>query len=317
MDVHDREQDVTPVVRALEASDVRFRYGDREALRGVSFSVLPGEIFALLGPNGGGKTTLFKIIATLATAASGSVRVFGADPATDAGAVRRKIGVVFQSPALDPFLTLGENLLHQGHLYGLSGSALRARITAALASVGLVERRDDLVRSLSGGMQRRVEIAKSLLHTPELLLLDEPTTGLDPGARRDVWDRLRALRTRVHTTVVLTTHLMDEAAACDRVAIIHEGQVVALGTPDALVAAIGGDVIMVTAADPEGLAARIAQRFRLPADVIDGRVHIERPRAHEFIAELVEAFPGEIDSISFGKPTLEDVFMHHTGRRLN
>lgn len=305
------------VLPALEATDVRFRYGDREALRGVTFSVLPGEIFALLGPNGGGKTTLFRIVATLATAASGTVSVFGADPAIDPGAVRRKIGVVFQSPALDPFLTLEENLLHQGHLYGLSGSALRARIAAALAGVGLAERRKDLVRSLSGGMQRRVEIAKSLLHTPELLLLDEPTTGLDPGARRDVWDRLRALRSRVHTTVVLTTHLMDEAVACDRVAIIHEGQVVALGTPDALVAEIGGDVIMVTGANPEALAARIAQRFRLVADVIDGRVHIERPRAHEFIAELVEAFPGEIDSVSFGKPTLEDVFMHYTGRRLN
>ncbi len=304
-------------VPALEATDVRFSYGDREALRGVTFSVQPGEIFALLGPNGGGKTTLFKIIATLATAASGAVRVFGSDTASDAAAVRRKIGVVFQSPALDPFLTLEENLRHQGHLYGLSGAPLRARITAALAGVGLVDRRDDLVRSLSGGMQRRVEIAKSLLHTPELLLLDEPTTGLDPGARRDVWDRLRALQTRVHTTVVLTTHLMDEAAACDRVAIVHEGEVVALGTPNTLVAEIGGDVIMVASADPDGLAARIAQRFRLPADVIDGRVHIERPRAHEFIAELVEAFPGEIESISFGKPTLEDVFMHHTGRRLN
>ena len=304
-------------VSALEASGVRFRYGDREALRGVTFSVHPGEIFALLGPNGGGKTTFFKIAATLLTAAAGSVRVFGSDPAVDPGAVRRKIGVVFQSPALDPFLTLEENLLHQGHLYGLSGSALRTRMTAALAGVGLVERRKDLVRTLSGGMQRRVEIAKSLLHTPDLLLLDEPTTGLDPGARRDVWDRLRTLRARVHTTVVLTTHLMEEAAACDRVAIVHEGQVVAIGTPDALIAEVGGDVIMVTTADPDGLAARIAQRFRLAADVIDGRVHIERPRAHEFIAELVEAFPGEIDSVSFGKPTLEDVFMHHTGRRLN
>ncbi len=302
---------------ALEATDVRFRYGNREALRGVTFSVQPGEIFALLGPNGGGKTTLFKIIATLATAGSGDVRVFGSDPAVDPDAVRRKIGVVFQAPALDPFLTLEENLLHQGHLYGLGGAALRARMTAALAGVGLAERRRDLVRALSGGMQRRVEIAKSLLHTPQLLLLDEPTTGLDPAARRDVWDRLRALRERVHTTVVLTTHLMDEAAGCDRVAIIHEGEIVAMGAPDALISEIGGDVIMITSADAEGLAARVAQRFHLAADVIDGRVHIERARAHEFIAHLVEAFPGEIDAVSFGKPTLEDVFMHYTGRRLN
>ncbi|HSL20831.1 MAG TPA: ABC transporter ATP-binding protein [Vicinamibacterales bacterium] len=301
---------------ALESRDVRFSYGDREALRGVSFSVEPGEIFALLGPNGGGKTTLFRIAATLAVPAAGSVHVFGVDAAARPAEVRRRIGVVFQSPALDPFLTLDENLRHQGHLYGLSGAPLHARMTAALASVGLVERRRDLARTLSGGMQRRVEIAKALLHTPDLLLLDEPSTGLDPGARRDVWDRLTTLRGRVRTTVVLTTHLMDEAARCDRVGIIHEGTLVAVGPPDALIAEIGGDVIMVATPDPHGLAARIATRFRVVADVVEDRVHIERPRAHEFIAGLVEAFPGEIDAVSFGKPTLEDVFMHHTGRRL-
>jgi len=300
---------------ALEVANVSYAYGDREALRNVSFGVGSGEIFALLGPNGGGKTTLFRIIATLARAAAGTVAVFGADAARDPDTVRRRIGVVFQSPALDPHLTLDENLRHQGHLYGLSGAALRTRMTAALAAVGLAERRRDLVRTLSGGMQRRVEIAKALLHTPQLLVMDEPTTGLDPGARRELWDRLRALRERVRTTIVLTTHLMDEAARCDRVGIIDEGRLVALGAPDALVSAIGGDVIMVTTRNPEGLAAQIHRRFSVPADVIDGRVHIERPRAHEFIAGLVEAFPGEIEAISFGKPTLEDVFMHHTGHR--
>ena len=309
----DRRQGVEP---ALDATDVRFAYGDREALRGLTFSVRRGEVFALLGPNGGGKTTLFRIAATLARPASGTVKVFGLDTVTRPGDVRRHIGVVFQSPALDPYLTLDENLRHQGHLYGLSGAPLRTRATAALAGVGLADRRRDLVRTLSGGMQRRVEIAKALLHAPDLLLLDEPTTGLDPGARRDVWGRLRALRERTGTTVILTTHLMDDAAGCDRVAIIHEGRIVAIGAPEALIAEVGGDVIMIATADPQALAARIARRFGVAADVIDGRVHIERPRAHEFIAGLVEAFPGEIDSVSFGKPTLEDVFMHHTGRRL-
>jgi ABC-2 type transport system ATP-binding protein len=301
---------------ALDARDVRFSYGAREALRGVSFTVAPGEIFALLGPNGGGKTTLFRIVATLAPPAAGSVQVFGADAATRPDAVRRAIGVVFQSPALDPYLTVEENLRHHAHLYGVSGAPLRERIAGSLARVGLDARRRDLVRALSGGMQRRVEIAKALLHTPRLLVLDEPTTGLDPGARRDVWQSLRALRDREGTTVVLTTHLMDEAARCDRVGIMHDGQLVAIGTPDALVADVGGDVIMITTPDPAALAEKIRGRFALQADIVDDRVHIERPRAHEFIAGLVEAFPGEIQAVTFGKPTLEDVFMHHTGRRL-
>ncbi len=305
---------VTP--SALQVDSVRFRYGEREALRGVSFEVAPGEIFALLGPNGGGKTTLFRIVTTLADAAEGNVRVFGEDAATAPARVRRNIGVVFQSPALDPQLTVQENLAHQGHLYGLRGSDLVSRIDRALTGVGLGDRRKDYVRSLSGGMQRRAEIAKALLHTPRLLVLDEPTTGLDPGARRDVWQQLRVLRERDGTTVVLTTHLMDEAARCDRVAIIHEGRLVALGTPETLVSAVGGDVIMISTADPERLAARVRERFNVQADIIDDRVHIERPRAHEFVPALVEAFPGEIDAVSFGKATLEDVFMHHTGKRL-
>jgi ABC-2 type transport system ATP-binding protein len=198
----------------------------------------------------------------------------------------------------------------------VSGGGLRQRIADALTRVGLGERRRDLVRSLSGGMQRRVEIAKALLHTPRLLVLDEPTTGLDPGARRDVWQSLRELRDREGATIVLTTHLMDEAARCDRVGIMHDGHLVALGIPDALVAEVGGDVIMITTPDPAALAARIRDRFAVRADVVDEHVHIERPRAHEFIAGLVEAFPGEIQAVTFGKPTLEDVFMHHTGRRL-
>jgi len=302
---------------ALDVTDLRHRYGDREALGGVSFSVPAGELFGLLGPNGGGKTTLFRIVSTLMPPTSGSVRVSGDDVVGRPERVRRHLGVVFQAPALDVRLTVGENLKHQGHLYGLRGQTLAGRIADALGRVGLTDRARDVVQTLSGGLQRRAELAKALLHRPAVLLLDEPTTGLDPGARRDVWRHLAALRDRDGTTIVLTTHLMDEAARCDRVGIIHEGRLVAIGAPHALTGEIGGDVILITAGDPVALAARVRARFGIAGDVLDEHLRIERDRAHEFVPELVEAFPGEIDAVTFGKPTLEDVFMHHTGRRLN
>ena len=302
---------------ALDVSNLHHRYGDREALRGLSFSVPAGEIFGLLGPNGGGKTTLFRIVSTLMRPTSGEVLVFGDDVTGRPGRVRRRLGVVFQAPALDVRLTVAENLTHQGHLYGLRGRPLAARIDAALERVGLHDRARDLVNTLSGGLQRRAELAKALLHQPELLVLDEPTTGLDPGARRDVWRHLAALRDRDGTSIVLTTHLMDEAARCDRVGIIHEGRLVAIGAPQALTAALGADVITITTDDPADLAARVGARFGVKADVFDEQIRIERDRAHEFVPDLVEAFPGEIEAVTFGKPTLEDVFMHHTGRRLS
>ena len=302
---------------ALDVSDLHHRYGDREALRGLGFTVPAGEVFALLGPNGGGKTTLFRIISTLMRPTSGQVAVCGDDVVRQPGRVRRRLGVVFQAPALDVRLTVDENLTHQGHLYGLRGRPLRARIAEALERVGLGDRRRDLVRTLSGGLQRRAELAKALLHQPEVLVLDEPTTGLDPGARRDVWRHLLALRDRDATTIVLTTHLMDEAARCDRVGIIHEGRLVAIGAPQALTDALGADVITIASGDPDGLAARVGERFGVSASVVDDEIRIERDRAHEFVPEVVEAFPGEIDAVTFGRPTLEDVFMHHTGRRLN
>jgi ABC-2 type transport system ATP-binding protein len=301
---------------ALEVIDVRHRYGDRVALDGVSFTVSPGEIFGLLGPNGGGKTTLFKIASTLMTATSGTVRVLGADVRTDPNAARKRLGVVFQSAAVDIRLTVAENLRHHGHLYGLRGHELATRLESALDRVRLRDRVRDLVSTLSGGLRRRVEIAKSLMHRPDLLLLDEPSTGLDPSARRDIWQDLQRLRTDRGTTVVMTTHLMDEAAACDRVAIVDSGRLVRIGTPAQLTSAIGGDVIVITTRDAEALLVRIRDRFGVQGDLVDGRVRLEKARGHEFITDLVEAFPGDIDAVSFGKPTLDDVFVDATGRRM-
>jgi ABC-2 type transport system ATP-binding protein len=302
---------------AVEVTRLSHRYGERQALADVSFTVNPGEIVGLLGPNGGGKTTLFRIVTTLMLPLSGTVRVFGADVVTRPAAARRQMGVVFQAPALDTRLTVVENLRHQGHLYGLRGADLTARIDDVLARVGLDDRGRDLVRRLSGGLQRRAELAKALLHRPALLILDEPSTGLDPAARREVWQQLQTLRDRNGTTVLLTTHLMDEGASCDRVAILHEGRLVAMGAPETLTKAIGGDVITITARDPASLSERIARRFGVKVETVDGRLRLERERAHEFIPELVEAFPGEIDAITFGKPTLEDVFVHYTGMRFS
>ena len=208
---------------ALVAHDLTHRYGDRVALDQLNLEVAPREIFGLLGPNGGGKTTLFRILSTLVKPSSGSATLLGLDLLRDTAALRSRIGVVFQAPSLDKKLKVRENLMHQGHLYGLSGVALRERIDHLLLEFNLRDRAGDLVETLSGGLQRRVEIAKSLLHRPELLLLDEPSTGLDPGARIDLWQTLYRLRDQQNVTVLLTTHLMEEAARCDRVAIIDRG----------------------------------------------------------------------------------------------
>jgi ABC-2 type transport system ATP-binding protein len=306
-----------PSAPALEIAHVGHAYADRIALEDVSLAVSPGEMFALLGPNGGGKTTLFRIIATLVRPAAGSVRVFGADVRTNGADVRRLLGVVFQSPALDKRLTVRENLRHHGHLYGLRGRPLHDLIEVALARVRLSDRGDDRVLALSGGLARRAEIAKALLPAPRLLLLDEPTTGLDPGARADLWRDLRALREAQGTTIVLTTHLMDEAEACDRVAILDSGRVVLSGRPGDLTAALGGDILTIDSDRPAVLAAALRERFALPAAVVDGVVRIERDRAHEFIGQVIDAFPGDVRSVRFSRPTLHDVFVHHTGHRFD
>jgi ABC-2 type transport system ATP-binding protein len=241
--------------------------------------------------------------------------ITGFDAVRQPEALRRHIGVVFQAQSVDLKLTAYENLWHQGHLYGLRGPELKKRITEILTRVGLLDRRDDRVETFSGGMQRRIELAKGLLHHPEVLLLDEPTTGLDPGARHDLWQYLQILRDQERVSIIVTTHLMEEAERCDRLAILNEGNLVALGTPEVLTREIGGDVILLEARDPQTLAERIRSKFQVDATVMDNHVRLEIENGHHFVPDVVEAFPGEIQSLSVSKPTLEDVFIHRTGHR--
>ena len=284
-------------------------------MNGVSFDVRPAELFGLLGPNGSGKTTLFRILSTLMVPVAGRAIILGHDPAQDPDELRREIGVVFQAQSIDLKLTAAENLMHQGHLYGLRGTVLKRRIAEILGRVGLAERARDKAETFSGGMQRRLELAKGLLHGPKVLLLDEPTTGLDPGARRDLWQYLRILREEEQVTILVTTHLMEEAERCDRLVILNEGRVVALGTPAELKQEIGGDVIVMETKDPERLAGRIRTQFGVDTQVLETQVRIEKEHGHRFVMDLVQSFPGEIDSVSIAKPSLEDVFIRRTGHR--
>jgi ABC-2 type transport system ATP-binding protein len=300
---------------AISVRGVSFRYGERLALDDLSLDVTAGEIFAFLGPNGSGKTTLFRILSTLIPPQTGDVEILGCDVRRDPAAVRRQIGVAFQAPSLDKKLTVAENLRHQGRLYGLASDELRTRSGELLAAVGMTERAPDRVETLSGGMRRRVELAKTMLHRPRLLLLDEPSTGLDPGARIDLWKYLTRLRDQDGVTVVLTTHLLEEADRADRIAIMHQGRLAALGQPLALREEVGGDAITIQTERPAALAAAIRERFACDAAPLDGAVRLEQPRGHEWIPRLVEAFPGDIQTITLGKPTLEDVFIDRTGRR--
>ena len=302
----------------IELSGLSHDYGSRLALDGLSFQVRPAEIFGLLGPNGSGKTTLFRILSTLMVPTAGHARIAGFDVATQPNRVRQHTGIVFQATSLDIKLTVGENLMHQGHLYGLRGANLAARSKEVLTRVGLMDRVKDMVETLSGGQKRRIELAKGLIHSPSVLLLDEPSTGLDPGARMDLWHYLRILRDEQGVTVLVTTHLMEEAEHCDRLAFLSSGKLVALGSPAELKAEIGGDIVQFEAVDAEAaasLSARIADRFAVTPTVVGKAVRVEREQGHRFLTEVVEAFPGSIESVSVSKPSLEDVFIQRTGHR--
>jgi ABC-2 type transport system ATP-binding protein len=299
----------------IEVCNLTHRYGDRVALSKVCFDVKQGEIFGLLGPNGGGKSTLFRVLATMMAPTEGSADIAGHDVVREPAAVRRKVGVVFQTQSLDKALTVEENLRAQGHLHGLSGATLRDRMEAAMARLGIKDRRKDLVETLSGGLRRRVEIAKALLHRPQVLLMDEASTGLDPAARRDLSRHVEELRAQDGVTILLTTHILEEAGRCDRLILLHQGRIVAAGSPGDLCARIGGDVVVLQAADDDAqpLAAQIEQRFGVHAAARDGQVRVEIENGHRFIADVVEAFPGAIESVGLHKPSLEDVFLKETG----
>jgi ABC-2 type transport system ATP-binding protein len=300
---------------AVNIQSVSYQYGDRTALDDVSFSVASSSLFGVLGPNGSGKTTLFRILATLIPPRAGTARVFGLDTTRDAHAVRQRLGLVFQSPALDEKLTVRENLRFHGALYGLSGPSLHDRIDALLERFGVLDRADDAVDTLSGGLQRRADLARGLLHRPDVLLLDEPTTGLDPTARRTFWQTLGRLRSTEGTTMIVATHLMEEAERCDRVAILDEGLLVATGTPHELTRALGEETIWLATDDPAALRDRIEAQFGLDAAVLDGMVHLAPDDAPQLLSALYDAFGGTIDSATVRTPTLDDVFMVRTGHR--
>jgi ABC-2 type transport system ATP-binding protein len=299
---------------AASISAVTFRYGQRTALSDVSFEVAQGEIFALVGPNGGGKTTLFRLLCTLVPLQEGEICILGESVRTSAAAVREKIGVVFQAPSVDKKLSVAENLAHQGHLYGLAGRALRLRSEALLTQLGLADRARDRAETLSGGMRRRLEIAKGLLHGPRLLLMDEPSTGLDPAVRADLWRYLETVRGE-GVTVLLTTHFLDEAEKAGRIAILSAGTLVALDTPDNLRAQVGGDSITIDASHPAALCEELRQRFSVAAAVVDGSVRVQHAAANRLLPQIAEAFAGLVKSITLGKPSLEDVFIARTGHR--
>lgn len=286
----------------------------RRALDGVDFSVDEGLIFGFLGPNGSGKSTLFRILATLLTPRAGSVRVLGAELPVEARRLRRELGVVFQNPSLDPHLTVRENLIAQGRLFGL-GRGLGERVDRRLEDFGLRERSVDRVRALSGGLARRTEIAKALVHEPRLLLLDEPSSGLDPAARLELWQQLETLRDG-GVTVLLTTHFIEEADRCDRLALIDRGKVVVEASPEELKQAIGGDVVTLGAQDPHDLAGELHALMGIHATVRGEEVRFEYHGAADLIGRIAEALPGRIESMSVAAPTLEDAFMARTGHGL-
>ncbi|HZB47868.1 MAG TPA: ATP-binding cassette domain-containing protein [Mycobacteriales bacterium] len=298
---------------AVEVSGLQKRYGEVHAVRGVDFSVHAGETFGFLGPNGAGKSTTINILCTLVRPTAGSARVAGHDVATDRDAVRRTIGLVFQDPTLDGDLTAEENLRFHGELYGVPRDALGARIDDMLRMVGLSERRTSLVQTFSGGMKRRLEIARGLLHSPRVLFLDEPTIGLDPQSRASVWDYIRALREREDITVFLTTHYMDEAEHCDRIAIMDAGRIVALDTPEALKAAVGKDRVQMTTDDDEAAIRALRATFGIEAGMHSGEVTFSVPDGERFVPRLFAELGVPIRTVSVARPTLDDVFLAHTG----
>lgn len=298
----------------LAVENVSHRYGELLALDAFSMHLNRREIVGLLGPNGSGKSTLLRLLSTVAKPQTGKVEVCGFDTARHPQAVRARIGVVFQTQTLDKLLTIEENLLACGAFYGLSGRNLRERVRHCLYVLGISNRKSELAKNLSGGLQRRAEIARALLHEPQMLILDEPTTGLDPVARDDFWEAIEQLRDERSAAIIVSTHLFEEAERCDTLILLDRGQRVAEGTPDELKATIGGEVIEIRARNPQEALDALRGQFEAPMNLIDGVICVEAEQAHRMIPRLVEAVPGEVLSIGLHQPTLADVFRKLTSR---
>src|SRR5574341_8537 len=310
------------MANSIEAYALVKKFRDLTAVNGVSFEVEEGEIFGFLGPNGAGKSTTINMLCTLLTVTSGRAMVGGYDVDKEPGKVRQAIGLVFQDPSLDDQLTAQENLMFHALLYDLSQAEFRQRASELLAMVDLAERAGDRVRTFSGGMRRRLEIARGLLHTPRVLFLDEPTIGLDPQTRRHIWSYINTLREREKLTIFMTTHYMDEAEICDRIAIIDHGQIVALDTPDNLKAMVGGDLITLRTSDNSLAAEKIRSAHQLESRVgPEGQLIIEAGHGDELIPQLMitlanSGSPLAVQSVNLRKPTLEDVFIKLTGHAI-
>ena len=289
------------------------RFGEVEAVRGIDFDVATGETFGFLGPNGAGKSTTIAMLCTLTAPDGGAARVGGYDVASDRDEVRRNIGLVFQDPTLDGYLSAEQNLRFHAELYGVPKAALPARMRQVLDMVGLWERRASLVSTYSGGMRRRLEIARGLLHAPRVLFLDEPTVGLDPQTRASIWRYIEELKQAEEITIFLTTHYMDEAEHCDRIAIIDRGELIALDTPEALKASVGKDRVQLHVDDPEAAIAALDERFGLEATIAEGAVTIAVAGGEEFVPRLFAELGVPIRGVSVARPSLDDVFMSYTG----
>jgi ABC-2 type transport system ATP-binding protein len=301
---------------AVQVRGLTKTFGEIKAVRGIDLEVPTGEMFGFLGPNGAGKTTTIKILCTLADATSGTATVAGYDVATEKAAVRSRIGLVFQEPTLDTYLTAEQNLRFHGEMYGVPRDRMRRRMDDVLDKVGLADRRRDLVRKYSGGMRRRLEIARGLLHTPTVLFLDEPTIGLDPQTRAAIWDYIRVLRDTEEITVFLTTHYMEEAEYCDRIAIIDNGEIVAIDTPEALKAAVGADRIQISTDDDPAAIRQLKERLGLEAAMHDGMVTLAVPGGAQFVPRLFADLDIGIGTVTVHRPSLDDVFMAYTGRTI-
>jgi ABC-2 type transport system ATP-binding protein len=301
---------------AIEVAGLRKSFGDVDAVRGVEFEVATGEVFGFLGPNGAGKTTTINMLCTLAKPTGGSARVAGYDVVRERDDVRRHIGLVFQDPTLDGYLSAVQNLRLHAELYGVESALVPARMRQVLDMVGLWERRDAPVKTFSGGMRRRLEIARGLMHSPRVLFLDEPTIGLDPQTRSSIWSYINLLRRTEEITIFMTTHYMDEAEVCDRIAIMDQGEIVALDTPEALKARVGADRVRIHTEDDEAALAALLERFGLEAQMAEGAVTFFVPSGEEFVPRLFAELGVAIRSVSVSRPTLDDVFMSYTGKTI-